>query len=85
VDSTSSALSCGATNSTGTTPPEQLIAVRPDLSSGPILAGEQALFQSVQTGKFCRVVQQAGQSRLVCDVDSAGQATPLDYTGSGVC
>ncbi len=83
VDSTTTALACTTTNGIGAIPPEQFIPVRPDLSSAPIQPSQPVVWQSAQTGKFCRVVQQAGQSRLVCDQDSAKQATQLHYTGSG--
>jgi hypothetical protein len=83
VEASTTFLTCPSSNGTGSTPPEQFIPVRPDLSAGPIRPGEQAVWQSAQTGKFCRVVAVAGQSRVQCDVDSLGQATPLEYTGTG--
>jgi hypothetical protein len=83
VESTATYLTCPSTNGTGATPPEQFIPIRLDLTAGPIRPGEQAIWQSAQTGKFCRVVQAGGQNRVQCDVDSLAQATPLTSTGSG--
>jgi hypothetical protein len=78
-------MSCGSSAGTGSTPPEQLIPIRPDLSSQPIRPGEQVVWQSAQTGKFCRVVTLAGGEQLVCDAASAAEGTPLDYSGAGGC
>lgn len=76
-------MTCAEGQGTGSTPPEQLIPMRPDLSSEPIGPGQQVVWQSAQTGKFCRVVVQAGQEQLVCDAATADQGTPLTYTGTG--
>ena len=83
VESLSAAMTCADSTGTGSTPPEQLIPIRPDLSSEPIRPGQQVVWQSAQTGKFCRVVQRAGQEQLVCDAPTAAQGAPLDYTGTG--
>ncbi len=50
----------------------------------PILAGSKVLVKSVATGKYCRVVSAGNppKQQILCDVD-AGQATPMDYTGTG--
>lgn len=78
-------MTCAGSTGTGSTPPEQLIPSRPDLSSEPIKPGQQVVWQSAQTGRFCRVVQQAGQEQLVCDALTAAQGTPLHYTSTGEC
>ena len=85
VESPTAVMLCDSTNSSGITPPEQLIPLRRDLSTTPIQPGEQAIWQTVSTGKFCRVLLEAGQSRVVCDVDNLAQAAPLAYTGAGGC
>ena len=54
-----------------------------------MLAGElikpnsQVLLKSLKTNKYCRVVLVNGLEQIKCDVDTAAQATPLDYTGTG--
>lgn len=68
----------------GSSPLEQFLAFKPDGSAGPIEAGSSMLLQSVQTGSFCRVVQQLTQQRLVCDQSSQAAATPVTYTGTGL-
>jgi hypothetical protein len=77
-------MQCGAaSNGTGTTPPEQVIAVPSDGRPGPILPGDEMVWQSVQTGLYCRVVQDAGVGKIRCDMLSPADASPLVYTGTG--
>ncbi len=67
----------------GTSAPEQFVAYRPDNGGSPIMPGEPMYLQSVQTGRFCRVVQQATRQQIACDQSSTETATQLVYTGSG--
>ena len=53
------------------------------MSLEPILPGSMVMWQSVQTGKWCRVVQDAGLDKVLCDMDSSADATPMEYTGAG--
>ena len=84
ADSISSFMTCASANGTGMTPPEQFVPTRPDLSSQPILPGEAVYWQSAQTGKYCRVVEDVGRQKVLCDSDTLAGATPLTYTGTGV-
>lgn len=84
VEGIATYLTCPSTTGTGSTPPEQFTPIRPDLGAVPIKAGDPVIWQSTQTGKFCRVVAVSGQNRVQCDMDSLAQATALTYTGSGV-
>jgi hypothetical protein len=76
-------MTCASTNGTGTLPPELFVPVRPCPSTQPILPGEDTYWQSLQTGKFCRVVAEAGRQQVLCDSDTLAGATLLTYTGSG--
>jgi hypothetical protein len=76
-------MTCPGTDGTGTSRPEQFIPFRPDLTAQPILPGQETLLQSLQTGKFCRIVVVAGVSVVQCDVDTPAEATPVVYTGTG--
>lgn len=71
-------------NGTGTTPPEQFIPVRPDASSNPIAPGEPVYWQSVLTGRYCRIVLDLGQSRILCDLLQPQGASAFIYTGTGI-
>jgi hypothetical protein len=42
------------------------------------------VWQSVQTGLNCRVVQDAGADNIKCDLISPAAASPLVYSGTGV-
>jgi hypothetical protein len=67
----------------GTSAPDQFVAYRPDNGGSPIMPGEPMYLQSMQTGKFCRVVLFGGQQRVACDQSSTEGAAQLVYTGSG--
>jgi hypothetical protein len=72
-----------ASNGTGAQPPEMFVPVRPCPSTQPILPGESTHWQSLQTGKYCRVVAEAGRQQVLCDSETLDGATLLTYTGSG--
>jgi hypothetical protein len=75
-------MTCAATNGSGTAPPEQYVPIRP--GSQPIKPGKATYWQSLQTGKFCRVVVvEAGRQQVLCDSDTLAGAMLLTYTGSG--
>jgi hypothetical protein len=74
-------MACAATNGSGTAPPELFVPIRPGAQL--IKPGEATYLQSLQTGKFCRVVADAGRQQVLCDSDTLDGATPLTYTGSG--
>ena len=72
----------------GTTAPEMYTAISPSApnSISPILAGQTAVLQSAQTGKYCRlaVLSPGSKQGMVCDRSTLAGATPLTYTGSGL-
>jgi hypothetical protein len=76
-------MSCAGANSTGTLPPEMFIPIRPCPLTQPILPGEATYWQSLQTGKYCRVAAEAGRQQVLCDSDTLDGTTLLTYTGSG--
>jgi hypothetical protein len=84
VDSATSFVYCPDKNGTGAAPAEQFIPVRPDATSNPIAPGEPLYWQSVQTGRYCRVVLDAGASKIRCDLLQPQGASVLVYTGNGM-
>ncbi len=84
MDSATSFVYCPDKNGTGTAPAEQFIPVRPDATSSPITPGEPVYWQSVQTGRYCRVVLDAGASKIRCDLPQPQGASLLTYTGTGM-
>jgi hypothetical protein len=66
VDSATTYMTCPGTNGTGTTPPEQFIPFRPDLTGEPILPGQETLLQSLPDGQV--LPHRGGGRREPCTV-----------------
>ena len=86
-DNTTSAAWVGIGN--GTSPPELYTAYDPNNlgSYDPILPGETALLQNLQTGKYCQLRSMpanATQLGMFCDQPTPATATVMTYTGSGL-
>jgi hypothetical protein len=61
-------------------PPAQTAS---SLASGTVLLpGSMAILKSVQTGKFCRVVEVGTLRQVACDLSSPANATALTFTGT---
>ncbi len=77
-----------AGNGTGSTAPEQFLAISPSAPNSltPIQPGQTTVLQSVQTGMYCRLatLSPGTEQGMVCDQPTAATATPLTYTGSGL-
>ncbi len=71
----------------GTKAPEQYTFYDPadQTSTTPIQPGKAAILKSRQTGKFCALkALPTGKQGMVCDKNSAADATPFEYTGIGL-
>jgi hypothetical protein len=71
----------------GTKAPEQYTFYDPadQTSTTPIQPGKATILKSRQTGKFCALkALPTGKQGMVCDKNSAADATPFEYTGIGL-
>ncbi len=83
VDNTSSPMYCKP-GGDSSEPASQISVGRPDNSTNPIRPGDQILWKSAKTGKYCRLNDQpSGISTIICDLDSPTAAATLTYTGTG--